>query len=325
MDAESPLRPIDLHFHGAGDFDTQTDLSEDILSITQIQAAEGVAETLLSIYPAPIPTMRRHMAAVKEAIEKQRSAMGYQQSGGRFLNAPYQGPNALPFARIIGIHLEGPFLNPSQCGALDSRSFLSPTEYAYRELAEGFEDTIRTITVAPELAGAPELIREIVRSGVVVNMGHSNASYLEAEAGFRAGARGITHIFNAMRLFTHREPGIAGFGLTNPDIYVEVIADPYHLHLETIRLLFRAKSARRILIVSDSVKGGISIGTPSKAGRGGEAGEPGRPAACAATPSGRLRGGSMSIVAASKRLMANGFDGATIRQAITENQDHFLG
>ncbi len=157
-------------------------------------------------------------------------------------------------AKIIGVHLEGPFLNPAKCGSLNAMTFIEPSEKPFSELVEGFEDIIKIITMAPELDGAPMLIKRISDVGIIVNMGHSDATFEEAEKGFHSGARGITHIFNAMRGFHHREPGIAGFGLLNNDIFIEVIADPFHLHRATLELILKVKNPKRIIIVSDMVR-----------------------------------------------------------------------
>ena len=132
-------------------------------------------------------------------------------------------------------------------------------------------------------------------------MGHSDATFSEAEAGFHAGARGITHIFNAMRSFHHREPGIAGFGLINKDIYIEVIADPFHLHPKTLELIFKTKSPEKIIIVSDSVKETPSIPLSSRRGKG-------RGKGVTDTHKGKLLGGSMTIIESSRRLIQMGFD-----------------
>jgi N-acetylglucosamine-6-phosphate deacetylase len=321
-----------VHLHGIESFDTQTDSADEILSIAQIEGVEGVTGVLLSIYPAPIPVMRRHLAAVKKAMERQENqlrvtspALDGLELSGTYASEPatcnlqqdlYPTPDTPPFARILGVHLEGPFLNPLCCGALDPRTFVSPSWYVYRQVIEGLEDTIKSITVAPELKGAPELIGKIAQSGVVVSMGHSDATYAEAEAGFHAGATGVTHIFNAMRPFAHRDPGISGFALTTPDIYVEVIADPHHLHLETIRLVFKVKPANRILIVSDSVKGASAATTLTQDRKGGSI--------PAITGTGKLRGGSMTIVASSARLIAAGFAETAVMGAITDNPARFL-
>lgn len=158
-------------------------------------------------------------------------------------------------SRILGIHLEGPFLNPLRSGALDKDSFLKPTITYLRRLIDGYEEIIKIITIAPELKGALRIIEECKEVGIRVNMGHSNATYKDALEGKRAGATGITHIFNAMRPFHHRDPGIAGLALVDEDLYVEVIADGVHLSKEVLRLVFNTKRLEKIIVVSDSVRG----------------------------------------------------------------------
>jgi N-acetylglucosamine-6-phosphate deacetylase len=137
-------------------------------------------------------------------------------------------------------------------------------------------------------------------------MGHSDATFAEAAVGYRSGAKGITHIFNAMRGMHHREPGIAGFGLINKDIYVEVIADPFHLHPGIIDLILRSKAPERIIIVSDTVKGAKLLeGGVKDAG-------------------GILLGGCMTVTEAAERLAARGVLRDDIMKAITENPERYL-
>ena len=158
-------------------------------------------------------------------------------------------------ARVLGVHLEGPFLNPSRCGALNKDSFIKPTLPSFRKLLSGFEDMVKIMTIAPEIPGALKVIVHCRELGIKVNMGHSDATYEEAINGKKAGATGITHLFNAMRPFQQREPGLVGLGLIDEDLYIEVIADGFHLHPITLELIFSRKRLDRIIIVSDSVKG----------------------------------------------------------------------
>ena len=249
------MRTIDIHTHGIGDYDTRTTLAEDILEIARIQGSHGVSEILPTIYSGPINEMRKNMAAVKEAMERQIADFGMRngliptKEGHAEWDFQIPTPETAGLensSQILGVHLEGPFLNPLRCGALDSASFLDPTLDNLSRLIEGFGDIVKIITLAPELDGATRLIKAVTDKGITVSMGHSDATYLEAEAGFHAGAKGITHIFNAMCPFHHREPGIAGFGLMNRHVYVEMIADPFHLYLETIKLIFAVKDPRRL-------------------------------------------------------------------------------
>jgi N-acetylglucosamine-6-phosphate deacetylase len=340
------MKIIDIHTHGIGGYDTKSNKVEDILKIAEILGAQGVSEIILTIYPSSIKVMRENMIAVKKAMERQKSLLSSQQSapppippprGGRVregVKAPESGlrkskgselrtPKSKT-AQIIGVHLEGPFLNPSKCGALASRAFLKPIEYNFRQLIEGFEDIVRIITIAPEIKGAVKLIKKVSDRGIMVSMGHSDATFSEAEAGFNSGARGITHLFNAMRGFYHREPGIAGFGLINEDIYIEVIADPFHLHPKTLELIFRIKNPEKIIIVSDSVKE-TPYPIPLLSREGAKGRGIGRGKVRAVTDThGKLLGGSMTIIESSKRLIQMGFDEDIIMRCMTVNPRRFL-
>lgn len=285
------MRTIDIHIHGFGTYDMRTGDADDILAIARFHRASGVDAIVPTVYASSGDTMRRDMAAIK-------AAMDYQRKDG-------EGDTAA----ILGIHLEGPFLNPAMAGALDKDSFLKPTVDNYLRLVDGFADAVRIATIAPELHGSLELIRFLAESGITVSMGHSDATYAEAEEGYKAGARGVTHIFNAMRPMHHREPGIAGFALMFPDVYVEVIADPYHLSDRLIDFIFRAKDPERVMLVSDMVRSGQGM--------------PGDGAARDAT--GRLIGGSLTITQAAARLNARGIDRSLTDRAIRENPALYLG
>jgi N-acetylglucosamine-6-phosphate deacetylase len=249
--------------------------------------------------------MRKHMTAAKEVIERQRLALSKQRSAAT--NSKFKTEN-LKSARIAGIHLEGPFLNPSKAGALDGTSFRKPSEKVWKSMIEGFEDVVRIVTIAPELEGSLRLIETISNSGIKVNMGHSDATHEEAEEGFRAGAAGITHLFNAMRGMHHREPGIAGFGLMNPHIYVEVIADPFHLDDRTIELIYKVKDPEKIIIVSDSVKE-TKTALPNQPIQDN---------------TGTLQGGSLTIIESATRLIGLGFDRDKVMACISANPWSYL-
>jgi N-acetylglucosamine-6-phosphate deacetylase len=281
---------IDIHTHGIGGYDTRTTDAAHILKIAEIQGSHGVSEIIPTIYPATVKVMRENMTVIKEAMDKQKSDKPEDSS------------------LILGVHLEGPFLNPSKSGALNAMTLIEATEKNLEELISGFEEIIKIMTIAPELEGARKLIKKITDMGIIANMGHSDATYEEAERGFQAGAKGITHVFNAMRSFHHREPGIAGFGLFNKDIYIEVIADPYHLHEKTIEMIFKIKDHDKIIIVSDAVRDTTPYTkhTGIKDGRGA------------------LLGGCLSITESAKRLIEIGFDEEIVMACITENPERYL-
>jgi len=283
------MKIIDIHTHGLGGYDTVTSSDQDILTIAALHGSHGVSEIIPTVYPSSTARMRDNMLAIKNAMERQQTA-----------------PDTA--ARIAGIHLEGPFLNPEKCGALNAGSFLAPDRKSLEALIDGFEDIVKTITVAPELDGATGLIRHIADVGINASMGHSDATYAEAEAGMNAGARGVTHLFNAMRGIHHREPGLAGFGLMNSDIYVEVIADPFHLDLNILELIFSVKNPDRIILVSDTVSASLT----------------GRIESGIRDESDTLQGGSMTIKEASERLIGMGFDKEAVHNAVSENPQQYL-
>jgi len=268
---------IDLHTHGLGPFDTRINNPELILKMVALHREHGTSLILPTIYPADIKTMRENMEAIRAAMKQDAS--------------------------IKGINLEGPFLNPARCGALDKDALLKPSLSILKALLRGFEDEVKIITIAPELPGALKIIEYCAGLGIRVNMGHSDATFQEAYNGKKAGATGITHFFNAMRPIHHREPGIAGFGLLDEDIYVEVIADGIHVSPEMLKLVFKMKRPDRILLVSDSVKG--KMGKP-------------------VFKRGVLQGGGFPLSGCESILKGIGISEALIRKAGRENQMKFL-
>jgi N-acetylglucosamine-6-phosphate deacetylase len=292
------MRMVDIHTHGLGGYDTRTTNPKDILKIAELQGAQGVTDIVPTIYSGPVKVMRKHMVAVKEAMEVQRTAKD---------NSKFKIQDSR-LARIAGIHLEGPFLNPTKAGALDPASFQKPSEKIWKRLIEGFEEVVKIVTIAPEMDGAINLIRTMSARGMVVSMGHSDATYTEAEEAFHAGAKGITHLFNAMRCIHHREPGLAGFGLMNPDIFVEVIADPFHLHKQTVELIFKMKNPGKIILVSDSIKDTNAASAWHAEGDDNMI----------------IQGGSMTIVEVVKRLAGLGFDEGIVVDCISSNPLSYL-
>lgn len=306
------MKIIDIHTHGVSGYDTRTAESDHILKIAAIHGSSGVSDILLAVYPSSLDMMRNQMETIKQAIERQKAGKDERKKTKkismpdiRHRESSMRGKKS---ARILGVHLEGPFVNPLKCGALNAAHCVNPSLQDFRKLIDGYEDIVKIMTVAPELNGSLKLIRHMTGQGVIVSMGHSDATYAEAEAGFRAGARGITHLFNAMRGFQHREPGIAGFGLVNQEVYLEVIADPHHLHPGTLDLIFRTKNPERIIIVSDTVKS-----TKRAGGR-----------IPLADKRGKLLGGSMTVTASAQRLIETGYRKSLIMRCITKNPERYL-
>jgi N-acetylglucosamine-6-phosphate deacetylase len=201
--------------------------------------------------------------------------------------------------RILGIHLEGPFLAPGRLGTHPPLARRDPDPRLLERLLES--GRIRLMTLAPELEGAEELIDLLLRRGVTVSCGHTDATAEEANAAFERGVRTVTHLFNAMRPLRHRDPGIAGAALTRNDVVVQIILDGVHLAPETAQLIWRA-AAGRVALVTDAVSGaGVQEGSYSLGGfevkiRDG----------VARGPDGQLAGSVLTMIEAVRNLHALG-------------------
>jgi N-acetylglucosamine-6-phosphate deacetylase len=197
--------------------------------------------------------------------------------------------------RILGVHVEGPFLAPKRLGTHPPLARRDPDPALLERLLDS--GRIRMVTIAPELPGADSLIGLLLRRGVTVSLGHTDATAEEANAAFDAGVRTVTHLFNAMRPFSHRDPGIAGAALTRPDVVVQIILDRIHLAAETAKIVWSA-AAGRVALVTDAVAGaGLDDGSFSLGGfevkiRDG----------VARGPDGVLAGSSLTMIEAVRNL-----------------------
>jgi N-acetylglucosamine-6-phosphate deacetylase len=168
-------------------------------------------------------------------------------------------PTGAAGPRVLGAHLEGPFVSPHRLGTHPAASRRDPDPVLLaRLLATG---RVRMVTIAPELDGALELVDQLVRHGVAVSCGHSDATAAEAKAAFERGATTVTHLFNAMRPFSHRDPGIAGAALTSPAVILQLIVDGVHLAPEAVLLAWSAAPGRVALVTDATAGAGAGDGT----------------------------------------------------------------
>jgi N-acetylglucosamine-6-phosphate deacetylase len=221
---------IDRHLHGGGGGSGLPGGEEGLARMARFLAAHGVTAFLPTSSSAPLPELEEFLAAVQ-------AAMGGVGEG----------------ARVLGAHLEGPYLNPEFKGAHEERFLRRPSIPECERLLSCFPGVVKLMTLAPELPGARELISFLVSRGVSVAIGHSSATFGEVEAAIAAGATSIAHTYNAMRPFHHREPGPVGAALARDDVYAEIIADFVHTHPAAIEILLRCKPADRVVLVSDSI------------------------------------------------------------------------
>ena len=155
-------------------------------------------------------------------------------------------------ARPLGIHLEGPFISHAKRGVHPPDYLQAPSLALFDRFWQAARGQIKMMTIAPELDGAIEVIAEAARRGVCVSLGHSDADTKSARAGVDAGARHATHAFNAMRPLDHREPGIAGEMLMNPQLTADIIADGIHVHPAVVRLFLKAKGPGGAVLITDA-------------------------------------------------------------------------
>jgi N-acetylglucosamine-6-phosphate deacetylase len=156
-------------------------------------------------------------------------------------------------AKVLGIHLEGPYLNREKIGA--QREYIrEPTRHELEEIIAATDHTLKIVTLAPEVKGGLNAVRLLTKRNILVSAGHTDASYLEACQAFEAGVSQITHLWNGMRGIHQREPGIIGAGLTNENVMVELIADCQHVHPLVLGLTVRLKGANKVALVSVSIK-----------------------------------------------------------------------
>jgi N-acetylglucosamine-6-phosphate deacetylase len=225
---------IDVHIHGAVGVDTMAATAEDLNRVSQFLATRGVTGWLPTFVPAAGDTYRNAIKAIDDSIK-----LAKEFSGG---------------ARILGVHYEGPFVNTLQCGALHAeffKTFSGPDDLNLPQL--GAADAKHMITLAPEIDGGVELVRELSRRGWIVSVGHTRASFELLDRALAAGARHMTHFMNAMAPLHHRAPGPIGWGLARDEVTCDIIADGLHLDRETLRLLLKLKGPERLSLISDAI------------------------------------------------------------------------
>src|SRR5580704_16539627 len=152
---------------------------------------------------------------------------------------------------IVGVHLEGPFINKARRGVHPPESIAPPSIEVLEKFRAAADGLVKIVTVAPEIPGALQLIARAVADGLVVAVGHTDADYDQARAAFEAGARHAVHVYNAMRPFTHRDPGVISAIMTDTDITAEIIADGVHVAGPAIQVLLGTKGFDTVLLVSD--------------------------------------------------------------------------
>lgn len=230
---------MDLHIHGAAGHDLMEATPEAVAAVSTYLARHGTTAYLATTVTA---SLDRTLHAA--------------QGLGEIIRASSHGASdKIPGAQPVGIHFEGPFLNAKKRGAHPASQIRPPSTEILEKLLAAAAGTARIFTLAPEVNGALTVL-ELARSrGLKIGIGHSNATYEEAERAIAAGATHAVHVYNAMRPFAHRDSGIIGAVLTDDRVNAELICDGVHVEPTAIRLLVRTKGLERVILVSDSLSG----------------------------------------------------------------------
>jgi N-acetylglucosamine-6-phosphate deacetylase len=226
---------VDLQVNGYGGIDALSASVDELAMAGTALARDGVL--------AYQPTLISNEIAGTKLAAARIAELAKRQSAG---------------ARILGIHLEGPFLSPMRAGTHPIERLAKADVDLLSSLLDAGPVTM--VTIAPELPGALELIKECRRRGVVVSFGHSDANADEARRGFEGGGRAVTHIFNAMRPLAAREPGLAGAALADPRVTLQVIADGVHVADDMLRLVLTAGRGRWNLVSDATAASGLGDG-----------------------------------------------------------------
>jgi N-acetylglucosamine-6-phosphate deacetylase len=227
---------VDVHIHGAGGHDVMEGDARALDRITSTVARHGTTSVVATTVTAPIEDTCRSLQGIAS-----------------YIRAHENGESDGLAAEILGIHLEGPFISKARRGVHPPDALAKPSVATLGRFIEAADGLVKIVTLAPELPGALELIAAAVAAKIVAAIGHTDADYDQARAAIRAGARHAVHMYNAMRPFEHRDPGVVGAILTDPEVTAEVIADLVHVAGPAIQVLIGTKGFDTILLVSDGI------------------------------------------------------------------------
>lgn len=230
---------LDLHVHGGGGWRIGLNNKGDenpVAKVSQYLATTGTTSFLPTIATTSDEALRETVTTVAGLVDTDTAG-----------------------ALVLGSHVEGPYLSPEKKGAMQQQFFIDASMDHFREFWDASEGTIRYMTVAPERIKSWGFVREVKALGVVVSAGHTNAYAADMRIAFDHGINVVTHLFNAMRGIHHREPGVAGAALANPEIWVELIGDGIHVDPTVMQIVLRSKGVHKVAVITD---GGSFMGQP---------------------------------------------------------------
>jgi N-acetylglucosamine-6-phosphate deacetylase len=290
---------IDLHIHGAKGRDVMDASLDSLAEMSKALAAEGVTGFLATTMTASPYDIETVLGSVRD-----------------FMHEPTLG------AKIVGVHLEGPFISPEKVGA-QSREKLLPLKIDYIKRWQALSDhLIKIVTFAPELPGSSDFIRYLRQHNIIASMGHTHASFTECMTAIDAGCSHATHLFNAMRGMHQRDPGTVGAVLLSDHVTAEIIVDGVHVHPVMLQLALRLKGPNKLVLVTDAMR--AKCLSDGKYDLGGQSVEVKNHVA--RLSDGTLAGSTLTMPAALKNMMKfTGLDFSYAIKLVTENPAKILG
>jgi N-acetylglucosamine-6-phosphate deacetylase len=280
---------VDVHIHGAGGHDVMEGNTRALDRITSTIARHGTTSLVATTVTAPVEETCHSLEEVAHYIRAHEES-GESPKGNRLA------------AEILGIHLEGPFISEARRGVHPPDAIAKPSVEVLEKFLKVSDGLVKILTLAPELPGAMPLIEPAVAAKIVVALGHTDADYDQSRAAIHAGASHAVHFYNAMRPFTHRDPGVVGAILTDPEVTAEVIADGVHVAGAAIQVLIGCKGFDAVLLASDAI---AATGMPDGNYRLGNF-EVTVKNGVARNPEGKLAGSTLTLDRALRNIVALG-------------------
>ena len=231
---------VDVHIHGAGGHDVMEGNARALDRITSAVAQHGTTSIVATTVTAPVEATCHSLEGIARYIRAHE-------------NPDKAGDNRPLRAEILGIHLEGPFISKARRGVHPPDAIAKPAVETLDKFVKAADGLVKIVTLAAELPGAASLIESAVAAKIVAALGHTDANYDQARAAIQAGARHAVHFYNAMRPFSHRDPGIIGAILTDPEVTAEIIADGVHVAGAAIQVLIGCKGYDAVILASDAI------------------------------------------------------------------------
>ncbi|MDQ0972552.1 N-acetylglucosamine-6-phosphate deacetylase [Neobacillus niacini] len=229
---------IDVHIHGAEGFDMMDGTIQSVEAVSTACAKTGCTSFLATSVSSSLEDLLKMISNVKHVSGQE------------------------PGAQIVGIHIEGPYLNVKRKGMQNERYLRHPNLKEMKVIQECSGSLLKMVTLAPELPGGLEMISFLKEQGIIPAIAHSDATYDEAKEAFKSGASHITHCFNGMRPIHHRDPGIVVAAMEEHEVSVQAIVDDKHLHPAIVRLLYREKGPDKMVLITDALQAmGMGDGT----------------------------------------------------------------